>query len=115
MPRVQLKHIDFKPIQVESDGKNREVFVIALPPQITKGGKTIGEIEYVCVGTERLKKELTDRRFALKGNHAAFVFGTQDGRPVKGFRRMWRELFRLAGLDYGRKKGLVWHTQVIQC
>jgi integrase len=40
MLRVQLKHIDFKPIQVECDGKNREVFVIALPPQITKGGKT---------------------------------------------------------------------------
>src|SRR5467141_1650676 len=23
---------------------------------------------------------------------------------------MWRELFRLAGLDFGRAKGLVWHT-----
>ena len=23
---------------------------------------------------------------------------------------MWRELFKLAGLDYGRAKGLTWHT-----
>lgn len=99
MLRVQLKHIDFKPIHVEIDGKNREVFVIALPPQVTKGGKTTGEIEYVYVGTERLKKELTSRRFAFKKKPDAFVFGTQDGRSVKGFRRMWRELFRLAGLD----------------
>ena len=37
MLRVQLKHVDLKPIQVEMDGKNREVFIIALPPQITKG------------------------------------------------------------------------------
>jgi hypothetical protein len=25
---------------------------------------------------------------------------------VKNFKRMWRELFKLAGLDYGRKKGV---------
>ena len=23
---------------------------------------------------------------------------------------MWRELYRLAGLDFGRQKGLAWHT-----
>jgi len=52
------------------------------------------------------------RRFALKNNvpSRTFVFGTEDGRERKGFRRMWRELFKLAGLDYGRDKGLVWHT-----
>lgn len=107
---VQLKHVDFKPLRVEIDGEKREVFVIALPPQVTKGGKTTGEIEHVYVGTERLKKELTARRFVLKKNPEAYVFGTQDGGAVKGFRRMWRELFRLAGLDFGRAKGLVWHT-----
>src|SRR5438034_124254 len=32
------------------------------------------------------------------------------GRPIKNFKRMWRELFGLAGLDYGRSKGLTWHT-----
>jgi integrase len=53
---------------------------------------------------------LRARRFALKQNPEAYVFGTQNGRSVKGFRRMWRELFRLAGLDFGRQKGLVWHT-----
>jgi len=110
MLRVQLKHVEFKPVRIDIDGKTREVFVIALPAQNTKGGKTTGEIEHVYVGTERLKKELTARRFALKKNPEAFVFGTQEGGPVKGFRRMWRELFRLAGLDFGRAKGLVWHT-----
>jgi integrase len=110
MLRVQLRHVDFKPVRVEIDGEKRDVFVISLPPQITKGGKTTGQIEHVYVGTERLKKELRARRFALKQNPEAYVFGTQDGRPVKGFRRMWRELFKLAGLDFGRQKGLVWHT-----
>ncbi len=86
------------------------MFVIALPPAVTKGGKMTGEIEYVYVGTERLKKELMARRFALRRNPDAFIFGTEDGTPVKGFRRMWRELFRLAELDSGRAKGLVWRT-----
>jgi hypothetical protein len=36
--------------------------------------------------------------------------GTEAGKPVKNFKRMWRELFKLAGLDYGRKNGLTWHT-----
>lgn len=40
----------------------------------------------------------------------AFVFGTEAGKAVKTFKRMWRELFQLAGLDYGRAKGLTWHT-----
>ena len=50
------------------------------------------------------------RRFALQRKPDAYVFGTEDGRPIKNFKRMWRELFRLAGLDYGRSKGLTWHT-----
>jgi integrase len=108
--RVQLKHVDFKPVRVELDGEKREVFVIALPPQITKGGKTTGEIEYVYVGTERLKRELTARRFTLKRDPEAYVFGTEEGGQIKSFKKMWRELFKLAKLDFGRLKGLVWHT-----
>ena len=38
------------------------------------------------------------------------MFGTEDGRRVRSFRRMWRELFRLAGVDVGRAKGLTWRT-----
>ena len=108
--KVQLKHIDFKPIKVEVEGEVREVVAISLPPDITKGGKTTGEVEYVYAGTDRLKRELGKRRFALKRNPDAYVFGTEDGLPVKTFKRMWRELFKLAGLDYGRAKGLTWHT-----
>jgi integrase len=107
---LQLKHIDFKPVRFELDGETREVFVVALPPQITKGGKSTGEIEYVYVGTERLKRELTARRFTLKDNPEAYVFGAEDGRQIKSFKKMWRELFKLAKLTFGRKKGLVWHT-----
>jgi site-specific recombinase XerD len=40
----------------------------------------------------------------------AYVFGTEDGRRQKDFRRMWRELFKLAWLKWGRDKGLVWQT-----
>ncbi|HEV3309584.1 MAG TPA: hypothetical protein VG815_03580 [Chloroflexota bacterium] len=29
---------------------------------------------------------------------------------MKHFKRMWRELFKLAGFDYGRKNGLTWYT-----
>ena len=76
----------------------------------SKGGKTTGELEHVYAGTERLKLELAKRRFALKRNAEAYVFGTESGKPVKAFKRMWRELFKLAGLDYGRSKGLTWHT-----
>src|SRR4029077_3882697 len=64
--KVQLKHIDFKPIEVTVDDEVRQVLSIALPPSVTKGGKTTGETEYVYAGTDRLKKELEKRRFALK-------------------------------------------------
>jgi integrase len=108
--KVQLKHVNFKPIKVAIDGEVRDVLAIALPPAVTKGGKTTGEIEYVYAGTERLRRELGKRRFALKRNPEAYVFGTESGKPVKSFKRMWRELFKLAELDYGRAKGLTWHT-----
>ena len=107
---IQLKHIDFKPVTVKVDGKQRHVFVISLPAAMTKGGKTTGEIEHVYAGSERLKKELTRSRFRLRRDPDAFVFGTEDGRRVQSFRRMWRELFRLAGIEFGRNKGLTWHT-----
>ena len=29
---------------------------------------------------------------------------------MKTSKRMWCELFKLAGLEYGRAKGLTWHT-----
>ena len=110
MLRVQLKHVDFNPVRVEIDGRKRDVFVVRLPSPSTKGGKKMGAIEKVYVGTDRLKKELTARRVALQNNPEAYVFGTQNGRPVKGFRRLWRELFRVAAVDFGRATGLVWHT-----
>lgn len=108
--RIQLKHIDFRPLKVNVDGETCEVLAIALPPAITKGGKTTGETEHVYAGTERLKQELIKRRFALQRNPEAYVFGTEDGRRVQDFKGLWRELFKLAGLDYGRSKGLTWHT-----
>ena len=51
---------------------------------------------------------------ALQLKHIDFkpVAVNVDGNRamVRGFRRMWRVLFRLAGLDFGRDKGLTWHT-----
>jgi integrase len=111
MLEVQLKHVEKRPlVVVDPDGTRREVLRIALPAEITKGGATTGEIEYVYAATDRFKQVLTERRFALK-DPEAYVFGTEDGRRQQGFRRMWRELFRLAGLTgFGRRQGLVWHT-----
>ena len=108
--KVQLKHVDFKPVKVEIEGEAREVLAIRLPAAVTKGGKTTGETEYVYAGTERLKSELEKRRFALRRNPDAYVFGTEEGGSIKSFKKMWRELFKLADLDYGRSKGLTWHT-----
>ena len=90
--------------------KRASVFVVALPPQITKGGKSTGEIEYVYVGTERLKRELTARRFTLKDNPRRMCLGQRMDVQSRASRRCGAELFKLAKLDFGRKKGLVWHT-----
>ena len=107
---VQLKHIQFRALPITVDGTEYSVFPIELPPKITKGGKTTGELEYVYAADEELKDALTKRRFELGNNPHAYVFGTKTGKKVKDFRRMWRELFQWAGLEWGRDKGLVWHT-----
>jgi site-specific recombinase XerC len=39
-----------------------------------------------------------------------YVFGTEAGNHVKSFKKSWQALFTLAGLDWGRRKGLTWHT-----
>ena len=49
---LQLKHVDFKPVAVKVDGKQRQVLVITLPPAITKGGKGTGALEHVYAGSD---------------------------------------------------------------
>jgi integrase len=107
MMLIQLKHINFRPALITVDGEQRELYAVEVQ---SKGEKTTGEKEFVYVGTERLKDALKKRRFALRNDLEAYIFGTETGKPQKDFRRMWRELFTLAGLKYGRDKGLVWHT-----
>jgi integrase len=112
MMRIQIQHIDFRRprVVVLADGRRLEAYEIALPPALTKGGKTTGETEYVLAGTARFRDMLDARRVQLKNDPAAYVFGTEAGTYQREFRRQWHRLFRLAGLDYGRNKGLVWHT-----
>ena len=107
MMLIQLRHINFRPTLVTVDGERREVLKVEVQ---SKGEKTTGRKEFVYVGTERLRKALEARRFALHDDREAYAFGTEAGRHQKDFRRMWRELFQLAGLDWGRDKGVVWHT-----
>jgi integrase len=107
MMLIQLKHINFRPITVIVDGQPCEVLEVEVQ---SKGEKRTGQKEHVYVGTDRLKDALEKRRFALGNDSDAFVFGTETGRYQRDFRRMWRELFVLAGLKWGRDKGLVWHT-----
>ncbi len=76
----------------------------------SKGEKTTGEKKFVYIGTDRLKEAPQKRRFALKDDPDAYVFGTEDGRRQKDLRRVWRELFKLTGLKRSRDKGLVWHA-----
>jgi len=112
MMSVQLKHIAFRRprVLVLPDGERLEAYEIELPPANTKGGKTTGEPEYILAGTKRFRDMLDARRFQLKNDPEAYVFGAENGTYQRDFRRQWTKLFRAAGLDYGRDKGLVWHT-----
>ena len=89
-----------------------KVYVITLRPEITKGGKTTGKTEEVVAATPRAVRMIQARLFQLRDHtpEASYLFGTEDGRLVKGIKRAWRDLFALAKLDFGRDKGLVWHT-----
>lgn len=107
MMLIQLKHINFRPARITVDGQPSELLSVEVQ---SKGEKTTGEKEFVYVGTDRLRGALEKRRLALRDDPDAYVFGTEDGRHQKDFRRMWRELFTRAGLKYGRDRGVVWHT-----
>lgn len=124
---VQLKHVNFRePFTTKDGGRG---YVITLPPEVCKGGKTTGKSEQVYAGTPRFVAMLDARRDELiriyerrrlqfksdKVNVGdAYIFGAADGRPQKSFRRQYRKLYDAAGLvhgvDYGRDLGLVWHT-----
>ena len=113
MLKIKLEHVNWRLVPfTKADGARGQGYEITLPPEITKGGKTTGESQTVFAGTPRFLQMLEARRFALKNNKPSrqFVFGTEEGEYQKGFRRLWRELFTLAKLDWGRDKGLVWHT-----
>lgn len=112
MLKVELPNVE-RPIKLRvKDGDLLEVVPIKLMPEITKGGKTTGKIEYVYAATARFKRFLQVRAFELKNNPKGrqFIWGKVNGRPVKGFRRPAKELFALAGLEWGRNNGIVWHT-----
>ena len=107
MLKIQLKHVNFTPITVHVDGHARELLVIEVQ---SKGEKATGEKEFVYAGTDRLVAALRTRREELQGEPNGYVFGTPEGRRQKDFHRSWQRLFKVAGLEYGRYKGLVWHT-----
>jgi len=109
---IQIKHVDWRhPRRMTArDGTEFNAYQIVLPAENTKGGKWTGEDEVVIAGTLRLSQELEARRFQLKNNPDAYMFGTEEGRYQASFDKMWQALFELAGLDWGRDKGLVWYT-----
>jgi len=112
MMLVQLKHVNFRRprVFIDDEGTRIECYELELPPANTKGGKTTNETQYVIAGTDRFKLMLDQRRTQLKNNPDAYIFGTEAGAYQQGFRTQWEKLFTAAGLDYGRNKGLVWHT-----
>lgn len=90
MLKIQVKHVD---------ADNR---MIRLPGAVTKSG--VDQVVYA--GTERLHAVLVERRDL---GADAFVFGREDGSYVASFAKAWKKLFKLAGLDVGRKSGYIWH------
>lgn len=108
---IQVKHVARRPlVVVDAQGQRHELIRITLPARNTKGGKWSGQTEYCDAGTPRFKDVLTARLFQFRDDPEAYVFGTEDGKPIKGFRKLWQELYTLAGLKYGRNRGMVWHT-----
>ncbi len=89
MLRVQVKHVDY------------DADEIWLPAEITKAGRD----QLVHVGTERSRQILEERRSL---GPETFIFGREDGSFVASFAKVWRKLFRLAGLEVGRK-AFIWH------
>jgi len=112
MMKVKIGHVNWRIVRATIDGAEVSGYEITLPPDITKGGARSGKPETVFLATPRAVAMLERRRFQLKGHPEgrSFIWGAEDGRPQKGFRRMWRALFAAAGLTYGRAVGLVWHT-----
>ena len=116
---TQIKHVNWTPIRLTVDGRTSTAYEIVLPPDVTKGGKTSGEDEVIYAATPRFREMLDERRFQLRRrtpagkmepDPEAYIFGTEAGRYQQDFDKMWHTLFALAGLDYGRDTGLVWHT-----
>lgn len=106
MMLIQLKHISFRPVPGYINGEAVDVFKIEVQ---SKGEKTTGVKEYLHAATPRVREALIKRRFELQHNPEAYVFGHPDGRYQKSFDRLTAELFKLAGLPFGRATGYVWH------
>lgn len=98
--------------QKAQDGTRLQWYLITLQAWVTKGGKRTGEKQYIHAATERFRNMLTARRFQLKDNppNQRHIWGNEDGSRPVSFKRQWRDLFTLARLDWGRNKGLTWHT-----
>lgn len=111
MQLLQVKHITWKPTTFRAaDGTVITAYPITLPPDLTKGGKSSGEDEVIYAATDRLRQMLDRRRLQLKNNAAGYICGTEQGSYQRDFDRMWQALFDLAGLDWGRDVGMVWHS-----
>jgi len=113
MGRIQLQHVNWthpRKLVDDATGQPFNGYEIALPPELTKGGKRTGEVQYLYAATLRLSRTLEARRFQLRNKPTAYIFGDEAGHYVASFDKSWQALFTLAGLDYGRAKGLTWHT-----
>jgi integrase len=111
MSLVQIKHVDWRGVMItDAHGTQIPCYLLKLPPSVTKGGKTSGKVETIYVATERFRRMLDRRRMQLKNNPEAYIFGTEAGHRQGSFKKLWHALFTLAGIDYGRDIGVVWHT-----
>jgi len=110
--KLTVSMVDFTPLLADVDGTKLVVFKVTLAGRISKGSKTTGKEECVYAGTDRVKTLLVERVAQLEDNppHRQFLFGREDGSAVKSFDRSWNRLYDLAGLNWGRDKGLTWHT-----
>ena len=101
MLRIRLHHVNWHTVLLQpADGPSIEAYVISLPPDITKGGKTTGKPETVYAATARFRQVLEARGgspWRRTRRHASSSSAPRTAARRRILAKRWRELFGLAG------------------
>jgi integrase len=89
----------------KADGGSRLMVRISVPPQMTKAGKRTGRGFTRYVATADALGVFRRKMRHFDAQPKAFLFGTFTGARVHSFRRAAANVFKEAGLRFGRGRG----------